>query len=105
VGEIVRLITEVYEKDGYVMDLDDAASMVEDELVDRILSTAKINKIKSKLEPVFRPQASSRPPQSPVQQQQQSQQPKTLTNSMNSSRRLSARERAILAMQGKLNQA
>jgi len=102
VGEIVRLITEVYEKDGYVMDLDDAARMVEDELVDRILSTAKINKIKSKLEPVFRPQVSqSRPQQSPVQQQQ-SQQPKTLTNSMNSTRKLSARERAILAMQGKL---
>jgi hypothetical protein len=99
VGEVVKLIEKTYQEDGYVMSVEEAANLIENELIDRILDTAKIKKIQQRLKPV----APASQKQSPTQQSQQSNsQMKTLTNAVGSSRQLSAKERAILAFKGEL---
>lgn len=97
VGEIVKLIEKTWKTERYVMDIEEAAQLVEAELVERIMATANIPKIRNKLSP---PQAAPTPK---LQDPKQQSQPNTLTNSISSTRPLSARERAILAAEGKLN--
>lgn len=94
-GEIVKLIEATFKEEGYVMSVEEAAQAIEEELIERILATAKIKKIQDKLKPVA-------PVEKPQDVKAQSQPIKTLTNSMGSTRKLSAVERAHLAFAGKL---
>lgn len=96
---VVKLITETFKKDGYVMDVEEAARLVEQELVERTLNSAtKIEKIKKQLGQGLATQA----PPPKTQAPQQTQKMKTLTNAAGSSRQLSAKDRAILAFKGEL---
>lgn len=99
---VVELIKTTYDEDGVLLSADEAATMVEEYLVNEATSLAKLKKIQSKLVP--------QEPQIPAEQTQQAQKPqittRTLTNTITaSSKPLSAkdrRERAIMAFKGQL---
>lgn len=101
--DVVQLIEEVYKKDGFVMDTEEAIQQVEDYLTDEALKLTRTEKIKRQLQASQKvaPQAQS---QQKPQSQNAQQQPgmKTLTNATSSSRKLSAKERAVLAFKGEL---
>jgi len=100
VDDVVELITETYNKDGILLSVEDAAQQVEDYLVEEALKLTRIGKIKSKLE-----QSSAQRLQADKKTQatqEQKPQMKTLTNATSSTRKLSARERAMLAFKGEL---
>jgi len=97
INEVVKLIEDTYYKDGEFLSVEEAAQMVEDYLADEAIKYAKVKKIQQRLAPK---------PTEPAQKQNgqpQQQQLKTLTNSVSGSRPLTAKERAILAFEGKLN--
>lgn len=95
--DVVELIQQTYKKDGILMTVEEAAQQVESYLVEEALKIARIKKIQQRLAPKQESIPGTQKPNSQPQQQQL----KTLTNSVSTSRQLSARERAILAMQGK----
>lgn len=104
IDDVADLIRQTYEKDGYIMSVEDAAQEVEDYLIEEALKLDKIQKIQQR-----RQQSQAQPSNAPttvnVKQTQgplnkQPQQMKTLTNQIASSRPLSARERAILVFKG-----
>jgi hypothetical protein len=100
VQDVVDLIEKTYAEDKVLLTPEAAAKMVEEELVERISKYAKLSKIQQKFQP-----KSNTAPESSVQTsgEKQPQTPKTLTNGLTNTRQLSARERAILAFEGKLN--
>ncbi len=100
---VTKYIEETYKDEGRVIPVMDAATFIENELLEQAVKMAGLSKVKSKLG------LGAPPAEVPASQQPQTtqQQPmKTLTNAMTpSSKPLSAkdrRERAILAFQGKL---
>ena len=101
--DVVELITETYNKDGYLLSVEEAAQQVEEYLAYKYTKVANINKIKARIT-----KASATPTQSTTQQTQVAAQKtvatpmKTLTNANSSTRQLSAKERAILAFKGEL---
>jgi hypothetical protein len=95
VGDVVELITKTFDEDGILLTVEEAAQQVEDYLIDEALKLSKLKKIQQRMQP-----ASTQPQKSTAQPQQQ--QMKTLTNSVGSNRPLSAKERALLAFEGKL---
>lgn len=105
VREVTKLIERTFKEDGYLMSVEEAAKEVENELFERIMDVNnKVTKIKEKLKSaqasVQTPAASNQEANKP--KQQQSPQMKTLTNAVNASKKLSAKERAILAFKGEL---
>jgi len=97
VSDVVELIERTFNEEGVLLSVEQAAKEVEDHLVDQLTSyTSRIDKIKKRLQP----QASTQG----AQKQEINRQPqlKTLTNSVSSSRKLNARERAIAVMEGRL---
>jgi hypothetical protein len=102
--DITRLITEVYDKGmgpeyprGTILDVTDAAQMVENELTQRAMRMASLKKIQQRL------QSTNTAPQKPNTQQQPTQQSalRTLTNNVGTStRKLTPRERALAAFRG-----
>ena len=96
VGDVVELIEKTYNEDGILLTVEEAAQQVEDYLVDEAIKIAKLNKIQQRIKPTTQtqPKPNSQSPQQP--------QMKTLTNSVSSSRPLSAKERALLAFEGRL---
>ncbi len=99
IGDVVDLIKQTLKEDGIVLTVEEAAQQVEDYLLEEALKLAKIKKIQQRLAP----KAPAAEAAAPVNSQPKQQQLKTLTNAVGSSRTLSARERAILAMEGKLS--
>lgn len=101
VDDVVELIEATFKEEGRVMSIDEAAQLVEDHLVEEAYKLTKLKKIQSRLTSLRASEAA------PAKQQQVSQQQpaqaKTLTNSMATNRPLTAKERAILAFEGKLN--
>ncbi len=100
VREAVRLIEEVWKRDGVLLSTEEALQEVENELVDRTYKSAStINKVNKRLA-----ESSTKTQQAQkTAQPQQTQSPmKTLTNSAASTRQLSAKERAMLAFKGEL---
>lgn len=95
VSDVVDLIEKTYAEDGILLSVEEAAREVEEYLADQAIKLARINKIKSKLEQAQKPaeqsQATPKQPQTGM---------KTLTNSVNASKPLSSRERAIAAFNG-----
>jgi hypothetical protein len=101
VKEVVKLIEKTFQDSGELLSIEEAAQMVEDELLERFLSTAQsVKKIQERLQP----KASAKPEAEKKQESvpaQQSQQLKTLTNNVGSpARKMSAKERAIAAFKG-----
>ena len=104
---VVTLIEKVYKgehpgladeyPEGTLLDLDTAAALVENELLDRYLKTSKLKKIQEKLSV-----KNNAAPSNAAKVPGQSQPMKTLTNAVASSKKLSAKERAILAYKGQL---
>lgn len=103
VDEVVKLIELTYKEDGVIMDIEDAASQVEQELEKRLFNVFdKTEKFKKRY-------ASSTSKQTQAESQAQTPAPtkqiptiKTLTNASSGSRQLTARDRAILAFKGEL---
>lgn len=98
VGDVVELIEETYKKDGVLMTVEEACQEVENYLVDEAMKLTRIGKIKRQLEQA----RTAQPSQKTATQQQQQPTMKTLTNAAASTRKLSAKERAILAFKGQL---
>ncbi len=97
VGDVVELITKTFDEDGILLTVEEAAQQVEEYLIDEALKLSRLKKIQQRLQP----SNAATSPQKPTVQSQQ-QQMKTLTNSVGSNRPLSAKERALLAFEGKL---
>jgi hypothetical protein len=97
IDDVVELIEQTFKQDGVLLTVEEAARQVEDYLTEEAVKLARLSKIQQKLAP--KPSAPEQKPTASPEKQPL----KTLTNSVSSSRTLSARERAILAMQGKLN--
>lgn len=102
--DVVELIEQTYKEEGYVMTVEEAAQQVEDYLVDEASKLAKLSKIQKRLSPPA-PVVKKAEVQDQTQTPNQSKQPqpmKTLTNTNSGSRKLSSRERALLAFKGEL---
>lgn len=101
VKQIKKLIVDTFDKDGRLMTVEEAATEVENYLVEENYRMAtNIDKIKKRMA-----QANASSGNSDVKTQAQNKQTqgmKTLTNAASSSRQLSAKERAILAFKGEL---
>jgi hypothetical protein len=95
VQDVVDLIEQTYNKDGVLLSVEEACQEVENYLVDEALKLTRIQKIKGKLTQTAQPAKTT---DKPAQQTQM----KTLTNAVSSTRKLSAKERAILAFNGQL---
>lgn len=98
---ITRYIEETHKEEGRVLRVDEAASFIENEILEQALSFAKLKKFQEKAGLISAPKEEpSKPQQNPKQQIS----PRTLTNAMTpSSNKLSSRDRrarAILAAQG-----
>lgn len=99
VDDVVDLIEQTWKEDGVLLSNEEAAQQVEDYLLEEALKLTQIDKIKKRLAPV----ASTSEPATKQQAADQKQpQMKTLTNTVSSSRPISARERAIMAFNGTL---
>ncbi len=100
VRDVVELITKTHAATGKVLSVEEAAKMVEAEIIEEGLKLTRIEKIKQRMN---QPNASANTSTQKTQAQAQTQtQMKTLTNAASSSRQLTARERAVLAFKGEL---
>jgi len=94
VEDIVEHIEKTYKETGKVLKVSEAAKVIEDKLLEDALKVAKLKKVQEKLTPqqeqAIDPKAKVTPGS------------KTLTNNLTTNRKLTARERAILAFEGKL---
>lgn len=101
VRDVVDLITQTYDKDGVLLTVEEAAQEVENYLVDEAMKLTTIGKIKQKLSQAA--QLGKTGAKTPANQQtQQTKTPmKTLTNAHGSTRKLTARERAIAIAEGR----
>jgi hypothetical protein len=100
VREVVRLIEDTYNKDGVLMTVEQASDEVENYLVEENYNMASsISKIKRRLAEAGQPKANEK---KTAESQQTQPGMKTLTNAAASSRKLTAKERAILAFKGEL---
>lgn len=92
---VVELIKRVFDAEGTILPVEEAAQMVEEKLLEREFSRvqrlSKLTKIQKRLSPPAEPQAEASQAQQP--------QTTTLTNSSSVQRPLSARERAVLAFE------
>lgn len=101
--DVVDLIEQTYQKDGVLLSNEEAAQLVEEYLIEQGLKWTKLSKIQKRLG-----QSNASTTQAPSAKtsestsQQQTPTMKTLTNNNSSSRKLSSRERAVLAFNGEL---
>lgn len=103
VRDVRDLIERTWKEEGVVLSVEEAAQEVEDYLVDEALKLSRIDKIQKRLAENASKSQPKAPAQQPAAQQPKQQQPmRTLTNATSSTRPMTARERAIAAMEGKL---
>lgn len=103
VEDVVELIKQTYDKDGILLSVEEAAQEIENYLIEEAIKLANIGKVKQRLNPtnvVAAKTVEQKQPVDPVVEQKQPM--KTLTNTVGSTRQLSAKERAILAFKGEL---
>lgn len=95
--EVVKLIEKVFQSEGTILSVEEAAQLVEDKLLDRTVNQVRqlsqLKKIQSRLSPPASTEEKPLPGKS---------QTRTLTNAMGVTRQLTARERAILAFNNQL---
>lgn len=97
---VVDLIQAEFNETGEQMSVEDALQQVEQEYTERFEKMNTIKKVQAKQQgAVNTAQQPAEQPRAPNQQQQTM---KTLTNDAGSTRQLSAKERAVLAFEGKL---
>lgn len=100
---VTKLIEATFREEGRVMDAEEAAELVENHLINKyekiFTSTSKIKQRLAKAS--VQSQAKTQQTQATAPQQQ-SQPMKTLTNATSSTRKLSNKERAVLAFKGQL---
>lgn len=110
-GEIVNLIKDVHEKGlpgkyrkGTLLSVEQAARLVEDELVNQWVEQygklSRVEKIQKRLRPATPDAKPGQLPQGTQAQNQPAAQTRTLTNSMGTAGKLSARQRAIAVFNG-----
>lgn len=95
-SDVVELIEQTFKEDGILLTVEEAATQVEEYLLEEATKLYKIKKLQQRLKLTA---------SQPATQQTQGgkQQPmKTLTNAVGTSRSLTGRERALLAFEGKL---
>lgn len=97
ISDVVELIEKEFEATGNVLSVEEAAKEVENYLVDEGMKITQIEKIRKRMAAANASQPKPEKKPLPTQQPQ-----KTLTNATSSSRPLTARERSILAFEGKL---
>lgn len=95
VNDVVDLIEKTFKADGILLSVEEAAQAVEDHLLEEAIKISRIKKIQQKLAP-------KPAPKQPAASNPQQPQLKTLTNASSTQRKLSAKERAILAFKGEL---
>jgi hypothetical protein len=100
VNDVVELIESTFKKDGILLSVEEAAREVEEYLSEEAFKLTRLQKIQKRLAP--KPSPAPAPQQATPKTQSQPQM-KTLTNSVGSSRPLTAKERAILAFKGELH--
>lgn len=100
-NDVVELIEKVYQKESRLMTVEEATQQVEDFLIEEALKLTKIKKVEKRWQAARTP-ASTQTPTATSQAQKQPQPMKTLTNANASARKLSSRERALLAFKGEL---
>lgn len=98
VKDVVDLIEATYKAEGRVMSNEEAAQEVEDYLVEEAVKLAKLEKVQKRVRPTSQTTAPVATAPTPKQPQPM----KTLTNATSSTRKLSPRERAVAAFEGKL---
>lgn len=91
--KVVDLIHRTFKATGEVLDTEEAASLIEAELVTEAMKYTKTKKVQTQLAPAPQSQPAGQNPK----------QIRTLTSRDGASPTLSRRERAILAAQGRLN--
>lgn len=102
---VTKLIERTYREAGVLLSIEEAAEQVEEELVEQGIKTySNIDKIKKRLAATANASTATAKPQDKkieaAKPQQTQPQMKTLTNAQASTRKLSARERALLAFKG-----
>lgn len=98
VNDVVELIEKTFAEEGRLMTVEEAAAEVEEYLIEEGMKLARIEKIQKRLQPKV-----ETPPKQSEPKQQQQPTMKTLTNAVTASKPLTARERAMLAFKGQLN--
>ena len=96
--EVVTLIERTWNEDQILLDVEEAVKAVEEELTERALKFARLNKIQQRIKPATSPVVKQQVAEAP----KQTTQVKTLTNQMGASKPLNAKQRAILAFKGEL---
>ncbi len=106
VNHVVELIEATFREGldderpkGTILSVEEAAQLIEDELIERYTKASQLKKIQERL-------ASNKPKEEPKvaeESKAQTNQLTTLSNSVSSAPRLTARQRALLAFEGKLN--
>lgn len=97
INDVVELIERTFKEDGTLLSVEEAAQAVEDHLVEEAMKITKLKKIQQRMLQNASP-ATQKSTEAPKQQQL-----KTLTNAVSASGKLSARDRAVLAAEGRLN--
>lgn len=95
VDDVVDEIVRYFDETGHVMTVEQAARKIENELLEDAVRIASLKKVQARLKPELTPEMVS---QSKPQDMKQA---TTLTNTMSSSKPMSARERAIAVMEGR----
>jgi hypothetical protein len=98
-AKVRDLIVETFNSDGVLMSQEDACKEIESYLEEEAFKVTSIGKVKAK----FTPPEPAKEEKLEQKHPQNQQQLKTLTNAVTTSQPMTARERAILAFQGKLN--
>lgn len=101
VDDVVELIEKTFQKEGVLLSVEEAAQAVEDYLVEEASKLMNLKKIQSRL----KPSTPKEEPKVAAQPTQTKQARPTLSNSVTSQKKMSARERAIAAFEGKLNKS
>lgn len=101
IQDVVDLIEETYKLKGYVMPVKEAAEEVEAFLLEETSRLTNLEKIKKRLANASATQKPAEVKPQPAKVQTQPTM-KTLTNAASSARKLSAKERAMLAFKGEL---
>lgn len=101
--DVVKLITSTYEKEGVLLTVEEAAQEIEDYLFEKTTKLAKLQKIqRSQAQQTTNAVSAQKTAQQSADTKGTDSAPgmKTLTNAASSTRKLSNRERAILAFKG-----
>lgn len=103
VKDVVALIERTHREDGILLSVEEAAQLVEDHLADDYFNKINnIEKIKKRLAETKSTDSDKAKQEKEVKATTEQKQMKTLTNQASSTRKLSSRERAVLAFKGEL---